>query len=238
MRGGLRNYLILWLATFILASLVLRVLHGQGSVGFWMATTSLPMDGGGSISVPKWMPIPLAEIWYYLILSIAGGISLAKILPVIAESATAHKWKRTVAWLSGLLCAAVLAYSISRLAYSVGAWQKVGSWVFYNTRGPFGPTLVFATAIIVARLLSNAAQSDRGKERLFLTLSGLTITGVLVMYVFPIFALKSPMTAKGPFITLFIIDGLIWVSLVVIMLVALVKLVAVAVRRSRMRVHT
>jgi hypothetical protein len=236
MRNGLRNYLILWVATLILAFLELRFFHRNVSVDFWMATTSIPALDGGSISVTNWTSIPLSEIWYYLILSIAGGITLAKVLTIIAQSAIAHNWKRATVWLGGLLCFAFSAYFISLLAYPVGAWRNVGLVVFYGTRGPFGPTLVFATAIIAAKLLSNAAQSNRGKTQLFLTLSGLAFTSVLTTFVIPIVAPMRYMESHHPsntFITLAILDGLMYVALALIMVFALVKLAVVTVRRSR-----
>ena len=236
MRNGLRNYLILWVATLILAFLELRFFHRNVSVDFWMATTSIPALDGGSISVTNWTSIPLSEIWYYLILSIAGGITLAKVLTIIAQSAIVHNWKRATVWLGGLLCVAISAYFISLLAYPVGAWRNVGLWAFYNTRGPLGPTLVFATAIIAAKLLSNAAQSNRGKTRLFLTLSGLAITSVLTMFVIPFVSPRPHMEShdtSNAFITLLILDGLLYVALALVVLFAVVKLVVVTARRSR-----
>ncbi len=233
MRGGVRNYMVLWLAALITAYLVVRFLDGNVSVMFWMATTSLPTSDGGSISIPSWSAIPLYEAWYYLILSIAGGITLAKLLTTIAQSAIAHNWKHAAAWLGGLLSVALLAYFISLLAYSVGPWQKVGLEVFYNTRGALGPTLVFATAIIVARLLSNAAQSNTGKNRLFLALSGLAITSVLMTFAIPAFA---PRPHAGSYntglTTLVILNGLIYVALALVVVFAVVKLVVATVRRS------
>lgn len=226
----------LWLTSVILAFLVGRFFHSNVSINFWMATTTLPTLDGGSISVPNWRIIPLREVWYFLILSIAGGITLAKVLTIIIQSAIAHNWKRAVVWLSGLLCIAFLAYFISLLAYSVGAWRNLGLVVFFSTRGTLGPTLVFATAIIVAKLLSNAAQSNNGKAWLFLTLSGLSITSVLTMFVIPIFAPRLDMGSYNvpkTFITLIFLDGLMYLSFALIVVFALVKLVVVDVRQSR-----
>lgn len=239
MRGGVRNYFVLWLGTLIGAYLVLRF-HPlpNHSVDFWMATTSLPLLEGGSVSIPSWSAMPLNQIWYYLILSIAGGITLAEILTIIAQSAIAHRWKRAAIWLSGLLGVALLVYFISFLAYPLGPWRKVGTLVFYSTRGPFWPTLVFAAAIILARLLSNAAQSNTGKARLFLILSGLAMTSVLMMFVVPIFA---PGPEKGPlntFIALVILDGLLYVALALVAVYAVVTLVVVTVRRHHTHIAT
>jgi len=155
MKGRLRYYLVLWPATVILASLVRRFLYGGGSTDFWVASTALPTFGGGSISVPSWQIVPLSQVWYDLILSIAGGITVARVLTVIVSSAIAHSWKRAGVWLGGLFCISLSAYLISLLAYSVGPWQKVGLIVFYNTRGPLAPSLIFATAIMVKIYLTN-----------------------------------------------------------------------------------
>jgi hypothetical protein len=236
MRGGLRNYLVLWLVAVILAFLVGHFFRSDLSVDYWMATTTLPAFYGGSFSFPSWSYIPLNQVWHYLILSIAGGITLAKILATITESAIAHNWKRAVLWLSGLLCFAFSAYFISLLAYPLGAWRKLGLFFFYNTRGPLGPTLVFATVIIGAKLLSNAAQSSKGKTWLFLALIGLPITSVLTMYALNMFVPRPDMGSLNPsntFIALIILDGLMYLSSGLIVVFALVKLVVVAVRRSR-----
>jgi hypothetical protein len=238
MRSGLRNYLVLWLAVAILAFLAGRFLQGNGMVSFWMATTTLPALNGGFISIPRWNSIPLSEAWYFLILSIAGGITLARVLTIIAQSAIAHNWKRAVVWLGGLLCFAFSAYFISLLAYPLSAWRNLGLVVFFNTRGPLGPTLVFAAAIIIAKLLSNAAQSNKGKTRLFLTMSGLALASVLTMFVIPIFRPRPDMGDMALYnvpktvITLVILDGLMCVALALVVIFAVVKLAIVTVRRS------
>jgi len=231
MRSKLRNYLVLWFATLILAFLAERVFYGCSSIDFWMATSSIPTPDGRSISVPRIRIIPLNEVWYYLILSLAGGVTLAKILAIIAQSAIAQNWKRALAWLSGLLCATVSTYSISCLAYSAGVWQKIGLVFFYNSSGSIGPTIVFAIVVILAELLSNAAFSEKGKKRLFFTLSGMTIASVLLMYMIPVFAPKSPMDSHSTYISLLILDGLMYVASVLVAVVAAVKLVASATRR-------
>jgi hypothetical protein len=152
-------------------------------------------------------------------------------LTIIVSSAIAHNWKRASVWLVGLLCVTLSAYAISLLAYSGGGWQELGVIVFYSTRGPLGPTLIFATAIIVARLLSNGARSETGKRELFLALSGLPIAGILIGFAIPVLLRPTP----GPdnaVIALIILDGLVWVALAVIVVFALVKLAAGRVPRS------
>lgn len=235
MRDKLRNYLILWLATLILASLEERYFHSTRSVSFWLATTSLPTLTGGSLSVQSRMAIPLNEVWHYLIISIASGITLAKVLNIIAQSAIAHNWKRTIYWLSGFLGVAFFIFFISHLAYSVGAWRHVGLKFFYNSRGSFGPTILFALIIIMAKFLSVAAQSSQGRKLLFLSLSMLCITSVLVMFAIPIFAPTTLTGSPITFITLVILDGLIFVISALVALFSVVKLVIVAVRRSSTR---
>ncbi len=231
MKDTLRNYLVLWLASFIAASLAAHFLYGSPSVDFWFASTSVPTLDGRSVSVPLWRVIPLSEVWSYLIVSIAGGIILAKILTIIAQSAIAHHWKRTAFWLTGLFCLALIPYFVSLLAYPVGPWRKLGLIVFYNTRGPLGPTMVFATAIIVARLLSNAAQSNMGKRRLFLTLSGLAFASVLMMFAIDFVIPRPPMGLSDTFIALIIFDGMMYVTWAMIVVFAAMKLVIVAMRR-------
>lgn len=233
MRGALRNYLVLWFVAFILASLARRFLYGSGSGSFLMATTSLPTLDGGSVSFPSWTFIPFGQIWYYLILSIAGGISLAKILTVIARSAIAHNWKGAVLWLGGLLSLTLFAYFISLFAYRIGPWRELGLRVFYNTRGPFWPTLVFAAAIVAAKLLSNAAQSKTGKNRLFLILSGLSITSVLMMFAIPLTLNPYVRSASTLGITLIILDAFMYFALSLLMVFAVVRLVVISARRSR-----
>ena len=234
MRGRLRNYWILWLTAIILAPVVEHLLYGNASVRFWMRVYNITPNflTEAHIPVSTWRAVPLNEVWYYLILSVAGGITLAKVLTIIAQSAIERNRKRASVWLSGLLGSALSAYFISLLAYSVGAWRKIGLEVFYNTRGPFGPTLVFATAIIVAKLLSSAAQSDSVKSRLFLTLGGLSIAGVLTMFTIPVFAPGANAGSYNTFIVLVILDGLMFIALALVTLFAVVKLVVVTVRRS------
>src|SRR5208283_2655787 len=101
MNGRLRYYLVLWPAAVILASLVRRFLYGSCSTDFWVAAAARPAPGGGSISVPHWWIVPLSQVWYYLILAIAGGITLARVLTIIVSSAIAHNWKRASVWLVG-----------------------------------------------------------------------------------------------------------------------------------------
>jgi hypothetical protein len=220
MKSGLRYYFVLWLAAVVLAFMVSRLLHGSGGTHFWMPVTSLPTVDGRSIPFPSWGIISRSEIWYYLILSIAGGITVAEVVTVIARSAIARNWKRAGVWLGGLLCFILLAYVTSLLAYSVGPWQKIGVIVLYNTRGPLGPTLVFATAIIIAKLLSNAAGSNAGKRRLFLSLSGLVFVGILILFIPP------PMNSPYAFVTLLALDGLAWIAFALILVFAVVKLAA------------
>ena len=234
MKAELRYYLVLWLAAVILASLVGRLLYGNGSTDFWIAATSLPTSGGGSVSVSSWSIIPVSDVWYYLILSIAGGITVAGTFTTIVRAAIAHNWKRASVWLGGLLCVTLSAYVISLLAYSAGAWQKLGLIVFYNSRGPLGPTLIFAIAIIVAKLLSNGARSGTGKRALFLALSGLPISGILIGFAIPVLLRPTP----GPdnaVIALIILDGLVWVASAVMVAFALVKLAARRVQATGAR---
>lgn len=119
----------------------------------------------------------------------------------------------------------ISAYLISLLAYSVGPWQKVGLMVFYSTRGPLAPTLIFAAAIIVAKLLSNGARSEKGKRELFLALSGLPIAGILIGFAIPVLLRPAP----GPdsaVMALIILDGLVWVAFAVTVVFALVRATA------------
>ena len=234
MRGVSRRYLALWVASYVLATLAGRVLHGSGSVYFWMATTSLPTLDGGSVVVPSRHLIPLGEVWHYLILSIAGGITLAKILAIIAQATLGHHWKRATIWMSGLLVVAGSTYLISLLAYQVGPWRKAGLWVFYNTRGSLWPTLAFTAAILAAKLLSNAAPSHPAKKWLFLSLSGLTISSVLVMFMIPIFApTNKPYRASNTLVALITLDGLMYATLALVAGFAMVKLLKINFRRSR-----
>jgi hypothetical protein len=233
--GRLWKFLVLWLATLVIAYLVLVCVSVPDlSVPFWIATSSLPALDGGSVPVPSWSPIPLREIWYFLVLSIAWGTTLAQILTIIAKSVIARNWNRAGAWLIGLLSVGFLAYFISLLAYRTGPWQNVGLWVLYGTRGPLGPTLVFATAIIVARLLSNAAQSNAGKNAFFLALSGLALTSVLTMFVtVPFMPGPNGDPYHAVWVSLLVLDGLMYVGLALLVIFALAKIAIVAARRTR-----
>ena len=232
MRGVLRNHLMLWAVAVVLAPLASHMLYGSGSVDFLMGTTSLPALDGGSVYVPRWSAIPLSQVWHYLILSIAGGISLATIIAVIARCVIAQNWKCSALWLSGLLCITLLAYVTSLLAYRPGAWQRVGLLVFYNTRGPLWPTLVFTAVILAAKLLSNAAQSGTGKNILFLILSGLAITSALMTFAVPV-ALSPSAPSLGKLATaLIVLNACMYAMWAVLVVFALARLAAISSRKS------
>ncbi len=238
MKDQLRNYLVLWLAAFIAAFLAAHFLYGSPSVDFWFASTSLPTLDGRSVSIPPWRFIPLSRVWYYLLVSIAGGITLAKVLIIIVQSAIAHHWKRAAVWLTGLLSVALILYLTSLLAYPLGPWRKLGLIVFYNTRGALGSTLVFATAIILAMLLSNAARSNAGKRRLFLTLSGLAFASVLMTFTIDLQMPRPPLGLSHALIALVILDVMMYVAWATIVVFAAMKLVIGAMRRSHARAAT
>lgn len=232
----LLKYLVLWLAMLAVAFLVLpHCPIPNVSVPFWMAAYSLPLLDGGVTPVEPWEAMPLSDVWYFLVLSIAGAITLVKILSVVAQSAIAHRWKRATAWVLGLLGVCVLAYALSLLAFRPGPWQNIGLIVLYATRGSLGPTVIFAAAIIFARFLSRGPRTEAAKNRLFLALSGLSILCGLTPYVVHIF-LPTPdpgvRTVDTLTISLILLCAAMYVLLALLVLFSLAILIFGALRRK------
>jgi hypothetical protein len=235
MKTGIRAYLLMWIAAWSVAWAVGRFHPGNFDISYCMATTALPGANGITISVPSCRGILWDEVWRWLVLSIAGGITLAKMLTIVAQSAISHNRRRAATWLGGLLSFVLLAYFISLLAYSPSPWRTVGLLVFYYTRGPFWPTLVFAAAILIAKQLEKAAESEPGRSRLFLTLSGLAICSPLIMFLIPLVDESRPHSgpASMPVVMAMILGGLMYLALATFVAFAVVKLAINAVRRSR-----
>lgn len=230
-------YLALWLTTLAVAYLVLPHLPIPNvSVPFWIATSSLPLVDGGSTPVESWEAMPLSEVWYFLILSVAGAITLVKILSIVARSAIAHHWKRAAAWLFGLLGVCVFAYTSSLLAFRPGPWQNIGVIVLFATRGPLGPTLAFAVAIIFAKFLSRGPRTEMAKKRLFLSLSGFSIVCGLMPSVFSTFS-PTPNPAAHTIDTLttslILLCAAMYILLALLVLFALALLIIGALRRTK-----
>ncbi len=233
MKREAAKYVLLWVVIVIVATLAARIVTDNVSVGYLMGTKSFPILGGGAITVPLNTAIPLGHVWYYLILAIAGSITLAKILSVVARSAIARNWKRAGIWLGGTLAVAFATCFVSLLAYRGGPWQMAAAWIFFATRGPFWPTLLFTALILVAKLLSDGAQTPIGKTRLFLALSTTSIGGVLVAFAaFPMSASESCGTRV---LIVLITACLLELAFGVLVIIAAIKLVAGVVLRRRER---
>lgn len=231
------TYLVLWLATLTVAFFVLpRLPIPNVSVPFWMATSSLPRIDGGIVRVESWRAIPLGDVWYFLVLSITGAITLVKILSIVAQSVIARHWTRAAIWLLGLACVCVSAYALSLLAFHPGPRQNIGVLLLYATRGPLGPTLVFAVAIIVAKFLSRGPRKPTAKNWLFLALSGLSLACGLMPYVFHTLtptANPASHTLDALSVSLIALMAAMYILLVLLALFAVAILIFGALRRKR-----